>query len=175
MHNTLEFCPRPARKETNVPLNKRSKALTYCSNTYTVMHDFFFFQGSLVILRTQKTVQAGTTVEKVYQLVIAVPQVWLGTKEIVPANGLIKFYPVKNKKKLEPLYSHVLPPKIGEEGFILSMLILKIADSIFFVLRVRLGNMGVPWGQFSKSIRMELMGFAMILKMCLNVSTIMGI
>ena len=128
-----------------------------------------------MILRTQKTVQAGTTVEKVYQLVIAVPQVWLGTKEIVHANGLIKFYLVKNKKKLEPLYSHVLAPKIGEEGFILSMLIPKIADSIFFVLRVRLGNMGVPWGQFSKSIRMELMGFAMILKMCLNVSTIMGI
>ena len=65
------------------------------------------------ILKTQKTVQAGTTVEKVYQLVIAVPQVWLGTKEIVHANGLIKFYPVKNKKKLEPLCSHVLMQKIG--------------------------------------------------------------
>lgn len=132
-------------------------------------------QGSLVILRTQKTVQAGTTVEKVLQLVIAVPQVWLGTKEIVHANGLIKFYPVKNKKKLEPLYSHVLKPKIDEEEFILSMLIPKIAGSIFFALRVRLENMGAPWGQFSKSIRMELMGFAMILKKCLNVSTIMGI
>ena len=80
------------------------------------MHDFFFFQGSLVILRTQKTVLAGTTVEKVQQLVIAVPQVWLGTKEIVHANGLIKFYPVKNKKKLEPLYSHVLTQKIGTEA-----------------------------------------------------------
>ena len=102
------------------------------------------------------------------------PQVWLGTKEIVHANGLIKFYPVKNKKELKPLYSHVLVPKIEEE-FTISMLIPKIADSIFFALRVRLGNMGVPWGQFSKSILMELMGFAMILKMCLNVSTIMGI
>ena len=128
-----------------------------------------------MILRTQKTVLAGTTVEKVHQLVIAVPQVWLGTKEIVHANGLIKFYPVKNKKKLEPLYSHVLKQKIGEEEFILSMLILKIADSIFFALRAKLGNMGVPWGRFSKSILMEQMGFAMILKMCLNVSTIMGI
>ena len=67
------------------------------------MHDFFFFQGSLVILRTQKTVQAGTTVEKVFQLIIAVLQVWLGTKQIVHANGLIKFYPVKNKKELKPL------------------------------------------------------------------------
>jgi len=64
---------------------------------------------------------------------------------------------------------------VGEEEFILSMPILKIADSISFALRARLGNMGVPWGQFSKSILMELMGFAMILKMCLNVSTIMGI
>ena len=128
-----------------------------------------------MILRTQKTVQAGTTVEKVLQLVIAVPQVWLGTKEIVHANGLIKFYPVKNKKKLEPLYSHVLKPRIDGEEFILSMLIPKTADSIFFALRVRLENMGAPWGQFSKSILMELMGFAMILKMWLSVSTIMGI
>ena len=24
MHSTLDFCPRPARKETNVPLQKRS-------------------------------------------------------------------------------------------------------------------------------------------------------
>ena len=28
MHSKLDFYPRPAKKETNVPLNKRSKELT---------------------------------------------------------------------------------------------------------------------------------------------------
>ena len=28
MHSTLDFCPRPARKEANVPLNKRNYGLT---------------------------------------------------------------------------------------------------------------------------------------------------
>ena len=33
MNSTLDFCPRPARKETNVPLNKVSEEITvliYC-------------------------------------------------------------------------------------------------------------------------------------------------
>ena len=35
MNSTLDYCPRPARKETNVPLNKRSYKLTVL--IYTVL------------------------------------------------------------------------------------------------------------------------------------------
>ena len=32
MHSTLDFCPRPARKQTNVPVHKE-KLIAYCPNT----------------------------------------------------------------------------------------------------------------------------------------------
>jgi hypothetical protein len=34
MHSTLDFSPGPARKETNVPLNKRNLDLTVLINMY---------------------------------------------------------------------------------------------------------------------------------------------
>ena len=37
MHSTFDFCPRPARKETNVPLHKRRmKIRAYCPNMHTL-------------------------------------------------------------------------------------------------------------------------------------------
>ena len=36
MHSILDFCPRPARKEINVPLHKRSQELTVLIYIYTV-------------------------------------------------------------------------------------------------------------------------------------------
>ena len=50
MHSTLDFCPRLARKEANVPLYKRSKELTVLFNIYTVNATktmiFFFINGN---------------------------------------------------------------------------------------------------------------------------------
>ena len=34
MHSTFDFCPRPAKKEANVPLHK---LIAYCPNIYTVL------------------------------------------------------------------------------------------------------------------------------------------
>jgi hypothetical protein len=37
MHCTLDFCPRPARMETNLPLHTFEKLRGYCPNIYTVL------------------------------------------------------------------------------------------------------------------------------------------
>ena len=34
MHSTLDFCPRPARKKTNVCTTTKEKLRDYCSNVY---------------------------------------------------------------------------------------------------------------------------------------------
>ena len=42
MHSTLDFCPRPARKQTNVPLRKQEKLRAYCLNLlWSKLGNFF--------------------------------------------------------------------------------------------------------------------------------------
>ena len=58
MHSTLDFCLRPARKETNVPIHKRSKE-QYCPNIYTVSHSKQRTFEVDCLLKRRKMVAAG--------------------------------------------------------------------------------------------------------------------